>query len=77
MDLAQLSAIVDKEVLPSLDARPWNGFAQSLGDISAGERCFFKASSFPIAQVGTDFVRHVGTTIENHLNAQKDEDQPK
>lgn len=36
LDLAELSSIVDKEVLPSLEIDPWDGSAESLGDLTAG-----------------------------------------
>lgn len=36
LDLAQLSAIVDKDLMVSLQARPLNLTLQSVGEISAG-----------------------------------------
>lgn len=36
LDLAQLSAIVDKDLLASLQARPINMALDSIGDFSAG-----------------------------------------
>lgn len=36
LDLAQLSSIVDKEVLPSLVPAPWDGLTDQLGDLSDG-----------------------------------------
>ncbi|GLB39769.1 putative ubiquitin carboxyl-terminal hydrolase [Lyophyllum shimeji] len=35
LDLAQLSSLVDKDVLPALQVRPWDGAAESLGELSA------------------------------------------
>jgi hypothetical protein len=40
MDLAQLSSIVDNEVLPSLRTKSWDGTAESLGDLTEGARPF-------------------------------------
>ncbi|KAG5644018.1 hypothetical protein DXG03_009233 [Asterophora parasitica] len=34
MDLAQLSSIVDNEVLPRLGPKPWDGSTETLGDLS-------------------------------------------
>lgn len=36
LDLAQLSAIIDKEVLPSLQPTSWDGNAETLGDLTTG-----------------------------------------
>jgi len=35
LDLAQLSSLVDKDVLPALQAGPWDGAAETLGDLSS------------------------------------------
>jgi len=40
MDLAQLSSIVDNEVLPSLQTASWDGTAESLGHLTAGAHIF-------------------------------------
>jgi hypothetical protein len=36
MDLAQLSSIVDSEVLPSLQTSPWDGTTENLGSLTEG-----------------------------------------
>jgi hypothetical protein len=36
MDLAQLSSIVDNEVLPSLQTKSWDGTAENLGNLTEG-----------------------------------------
>lgn len=36
LDFAQLSSIVDKDVVPSLEPSPWDGTTGSLGEITSG-----------------------------------------
>lgn len=73
MDLAQLSAIVDKEVLPSLNAVPLADM-DSPSVASPGRSFFTKTSLMLIYRA--EFVKSVGELIEEHLNAQKAEDAP-
>ncbi|KDR77056.1 hypothetical protein GALMADRAFT_267246 [Galerina marginata CBS 339.88] len=56
MDLAQPSAIVDKELLPSLEIPPFDG-------------------TKPLGEASSTVVKNVARLIEQHLEAQTDEDK--
>jgi hypothetical protein len=75
MDLAQLSSIVDNEVLPSLRTNPWDGNTDNLGSLTSGAYPLFYFSNPVLSEKKSEFVRHLGILIEDHLNAQNtDED---
>ena len=67
MDLAQLSALIDSELIPSLDIAPYDGRGL-LTEASASLSNPIHYMSSP--NLHLDVVRNIGELIEQHLAAQ-------
>ncbi|KAF8957517.1 hypothetical protein BDZ97DRAFT_1706876 [Flammula alnicola] len=72
MDLAQLAAIVDKELIPSLDILPFQGHT-SLAEASSGVH--FLTFFFFLVDIFVVVVKNIGALIEQHLQAQVGDDE--